>query len=383
MLITDATTGANTGANTDTTTDATTGANTCTKVNKTNLRKKTINDNNIILSKKKKKKDEPIIIPTYESHNIFLKNNYSSIQLKHICKHYKLHVTGNKQVLSNSIYKYLYLSCYASVLQRFWRKHYAKRYAKLHGPARFNRKLCVNETDFFTMDDLKDIPFTQFFSYKDSDNMIYGFDIMSLYNLIYKRDNSYDIGNNIPDILNPYTRNPISCTIKRDFKGLIVLSKLLNENVQLNINELSNEETKAYPPNNNIEFRSLALFNDIDNLGNYTNVFWFLELQRAEYLVYIRELYDIWTYRAQLSEEVKRDICPISNPFSLLQMHELPGMPLRELQNAILLVMESMVKTGTNQHNRYLGSTYVLCALTLVNTSAAEAMPWLYESVAM
>jgi hypothetical protein len=348
------------------------------------------NDNNINnninkkkSNKRKKIKEEAIIIPTYGSFNGFLTKKYSSLQLKNICKHYKLNVTGNKQVLSNSIYKYLYLSYHASILQRFWRKHYTKRYAKLHGPARFKRDLCVNDTDFFTMDNMKDIPFAQFFSYKDTDNMIYGFDIMSLYNLIYKSDNYDTFGNNGKnEILNPYTRNPISASVKRNFKSLLFLSNLLKEDVQLAINETTSDENKVIV-NNTLEFRTITLFNDIDHLGNYTNPLWFLELQRTEYLVYIRELYDIWTYRAQLSEQVKYEICPNGNPFSLVQMNELPGLPLRELQFAILLVMETMVKTGNEQHSRYLGSTYVLCALTLVNTHAAQALPWLYESVAM
>ena len=71
------------------------------------------------------------------------------------------------------------------------------------------------------MDAITDIPYPQFFSYKDSDNMIYGFDIMSLYNLITKKDDS--------EVLNPYTRNPLHPRVKRNFTSLLFLSKFFKK----------------------------------------------------------------------------------------------------------------------------------------------------------
>ena len=334
--------------------------------------KKKIRKNNILQDKKRVKQEEDIIIiPSYESYNSFLNHNFTGIQLKQICKYYKLNVTGTKKILTNVIYKHLFLSFNASVIQNFWRKHSIKRYARLHGPAQFKRNLCVNETDFFTMDPIKDIPYTQFFSYKDSDNMIYGFDIMSLYNLIIKKD---DI-----NVLNPYTRNPVYSSVKQNFKSLIYLSKLFKENIQLEMEEKETLKDNTY----SIEYRAITLFHEIDRLGNYTNPMWFIELRRHQLLVYTRELYDIWTYRAQLSDQVKNDICPVGNPFNNLQLTELPGLNLRELQNIILTLIEHLFKNGINQNSRYLGATYVLCALTLVSQDAAQALPWLYESVVM
>ena len=331
-------------------------------------------------NKRRKLSNDVIIIPTFDNYDSFLNHKFTAIQLKSICKYYSLSIVGNKRILTSSIYKHLYLSFNSSIIQRFWRKHYVKRYAKLHGPASFKRHLCINETDFFTMDDIKDIPYIQFFSYKDSDNMIYGFDIMSLYNLFSKTDK---YNNNSTDVLNPYTRNPISNKVKRDFKGLLFLSKLLKEDIHLIMNE--QEENKSITNNNNNnnnnEYRTVQLFNEIDNLGNYTNPMWFLELHRDELLVYIRELYDIWMYRAQLTDQLKNDICPAGNPFNDIHLNDLPSLSLRELQYSILIIMETMVKTGVDRHSCYLGSTYVLCALTLVNDNTAEALPWLYESV--
>jgi hypothetical protein len=346
---------------------------------------------------KKVKENVIIIIPTFDNYNTFLTHKLTILQLKHICKYYKLNVTGNKQVLTNIIYKHLYLSYNAAIIQKIWRQYSVKVYARLHGPAQFKRHLCVNETDFFTMDALTDIPYTQFFSYKDSDNMIYGFDIMSLYNLINNTDSD-------SQVLNPYTRSIISNKTKDDLDSVIYLSYLLKEDVQLVINEPAENKVLvaeitgtgagaagtagtgtgiggagAY----NIEHKALHLFHDIDTLGNYTNPMWFLELRRHQLLVYIRELYDIWTYRAQLTDQIKFEICPNGPPFHNIHLNDLSPLSLRELQFIILTLMDVLINQGINQHSRYLGSTYVLCALTLVSESAAEALPWLYESVAV
>ena len=330
-----------------------------------------------------KPEEELFIIPTYENYSTIFSQKFTSSQLKQICKYYKLPVTGNKSLVTNVIYKHLYLSYYASIIQKSWRKYYYKLFSRLHGPARFNRSICITDTDFFTMDDLNSISFNQFFSYRDSDNMIYGFDIMSLYNLINKSKNedySYKKEEQLP--LNPYTRNPISNKVKSDLKSIIMISKILMEEIQLNINEVD-DEIKSNKNTLSIEERTNNLFHDIDSLGNYSHPEWFKDLLRHQLIVYIKELYDIWTYRAQLADQVKLEICPNGNPFSNIYMNNLPNLPLLEIQDIILSAMETMVRSGVNQNSRYLGSTYVLCALTLVNRDTAEALPWLYESVAI
>ena len=52
------------------------------------------------------------------------------------------------------------------------RKHIVKLYNNSHGPGYKNIQLCVNETDFLTLEPLKDIPSSQFFSFKENDGII-------------------------------------------------------------------------------------------------------------------------------------------------------------------------------------------------------------------
>jgi hypothetical protein len=126
-----------------------------------------------------------------------------------------------------------------------------------------------------------------------------------------------------------------------------------------------------------------SLFTSIDNLGNYTDAAWFLTLDRPRFLRFLVCLNDIWTYRANLSEQVRREICPTYDPFHFVVMTRLPNMATHEIRFECVRTMEIMVLHGTNHANRTLGANYVLCALTLVSRPAALALPWLYESVAL
>ena len=110
---------------------------------------------------------------------------------------------------------------------------------------------------------------------------------------------------------------------------------------------------------------------------------WLWTLGRMSLIRFIREVYDIWAYRAQLSDEVKRQICPpYGNPFRTVSLHSLQVRSLDELKNTALEIISRMVTSTHDEGSRGLGANYVLCALTLVNETAANQFPWLYQSVA-
>lgn len=318
----------------------------------------------------KNNKEEDILInPKYSDYDTFKSKKYKLLDLKRICKHYKQKSSGTKEQLVEVIYNFLRESYNAEIIQRTWKKYCVKVYNDLHGPARKNRNLCVNETDFFTMDPISEISYRQFFSFKDNDDMIYGFDILSLHNLILK---------NGKIITNPYNRNIINENIKNDIKKLIKFGKFINEKLDINIEDIN----KNLNPKKMMELRIKSLFQEIDSLGNYTNSEWFSSLDNVGLIRFIRELYDIWEYRAHLSPIIKMEICPpMGNPFIGLNMMNLPLLPIEALQLLSVNYMENIIKNGINRESKCLGCNYVLCAITLVNPEAAQALPWLYYSV--
>jgi len=312
---------------------------------------------------------DSMTIPKYNEHNMMLQYNYTVQQLKTIVSHYKLKISGNKSQLVTRIFSFLYLSHYTIRVQKIMRGYLVRKYNKLHGPGFKNKSVCTNETDFFTMDPLSELPNSQFYSFEDADGFIYGFDILSVYNLIYKCDGQ---------IKNPYNRLPISSENIEKFRSLLRLSIILKIPICTEIKDINQEITIK----KSIELRALTLFQNIDALGNYSNAQWFLTLEKQQLIKMVRELVDIWAYRAPLTMETKRAICPpLGNPFTR-NFHQLQTIEnIDEVRKCTLEILERFVNLGIDRDSKCLGAYYVLGALTLVSPDAATSLPWLYQAV--
>jgi hypothetical protein len=328
-------------------------------------------EKNMILVKKPLKiNDDKISIPTIKTYSEIPRYNYNVTQLKSFAKHYKLKISGNKNELLSRIYTYLYFSSYIIKIQKVYRGLLARKYKDLHGPASINRKICTNNSDFVTMEPVEEINYHQFLSYKDVDGFIYGFDIISLHNLYFKSGK---------EIKNPYNRNLLPDIVFKNIKSLLRLSKILNIHINLHFED----DTQNVSSEKAIELRALALFQTIDSLGNYSNPQWFLSLNRNQIIKFVRELLDIWNYRAQLPQETKRNICPPNgDPFRNLSMPfiHIEG-NMCNVKKVVLEVLEKLVNNGIDKDSKSLGAYYVLGALTLVNQDAATSLPWLFQSV--
>ena len=123
------------------------------------------------------------------------------------------------------------------------------------------------------------------------------------------------------------------------------------------------------------------IFIEIDNLGNYTDSTWFTSLDRRGYIRFFRILKDIWIFRGQIPTHIKIKIAPLWDPFLMQTLDDINDYSLEDLQNLCLSVIEDLVYTGVDVEYKTLGALHVLSVLTIVNYSAREAMPWLYESL--
>ena len=304
-----------------------------------------------------------IEIPTNFYHERTILNiNHTVEQLKIIARRNNLKLSGNKTELKNRIYSFMFLSSRVKKIQSLFRGYLQRLFVSLCGPAFKKRSLCTNDTDFITLDDLASIAPNQFFSYCDKDGFIYGFDIVSLYQMLCKRET----------MLNPYTRRPIPSTIINDVENIFGLNIVMKRELSLvdKYVEVSQHKT--------IEFRALALFQNIDALGNYSDCRWFLSLRIPQLHMFLRELRDMFNYRLQLTNDKKCEVCPpLGNPFN-----NMPNVinDIDEFRDILLSVMEKFVNSGINQDSKCLGAFYVLSALTIVSESAAVALPWLYQS---
>ena len=368
-------------------------------VNKCSHNKRNINENKTLLtcnnimehylnlSIKNKKSyvkisDNDFIIPRFIDYGNILKYNYNVSQLRSIAKHYKINTSGNKEYLRKRLFNLLYYSYNIIIIQKYGRYFLTKKYIKCHGPAFYNRSLCSNDVDFCTLDNLSTIRYNQFISFKDNNSHIYGFDIKSLYNLFIKSDNAKknnNLNSNLSNVLNPFTNVFFSHSILEQLLEYIRLTKILKLELDLNYDELI-----IVSLHKQLEMKILTLFQRIDSLGNYTNIKWFMELDKYGLVHFIRELADIWNYRANLTQETKRAIVPPSgNPFHSehININNLPQYNFIQIKKYSIQIIDLMINKGINETSCVLGSYYVLCALTMVSSDAADSLPWLYEAV--
>lgn len=294
-------------------------------------------------------------------------------QLKAIAKSLNLKTTAKKDILLETINEVLKKQYSVIILQKNIRKLIVKEWINLHGPAIKDIKKCNNVTDFLTMEKLTDIPRRNLFSFLDKKGFIYGFNISS-FHLLYKSTRRTN------PLFNPYNKELIPKSIINNHFRLIKISKVLNINLletesqDININSNESVQDRALR-------RSKELFIQIDSLGNYSDYIWFYELDNTQLRIFLRELYDIWNYRANISIQQKREICPGGNLFLNMQGRIFAeNENLAEFQNSILDIIHLLVSSGINSSSKTLGSYYVLGALTMVNHNAANSLPWLYES---
>ena len=301
---------------------------------------------------------------------------YKVCQLKEICKYYKLKKTGNKDELKTRLFDFLRFSLYVTAIQRIWRGYLVKEYIKCSGPALKDRSICITDTDFATLEPVNEISYTQFYSFGGTSNC-YGCDIYSFHNLVNIRSDRYN--HNVPeDIKNPYDREIITTDQINAFNRYLRIAKTLN--IPFKIND---DNCNIADPKKKLEMKIIEIFQYINELGNYTDSVWFTRLPRHMLVLFIREVYDIWHYRAQLSQQMMRDIVPPhGNPFMGMSLHLAQSQSDEYLINTALRIINYLVKSGYTTENRALGAYYVLAALTLVSEDARNALPWLYQSVA-
>ena len=323
-------------------------------------------------------------------HEKMKNTKYSLTELRTLCTHYGVKKSGTKLDLTHRIYTHLKQSYYIVRIQRIFRNFISTKYRRLSGPGYLHTSVCVNDTDFYTFDKLSTLKPTELFTYCDNDNRIYGFHIASIFHLIIS---SY------PNITNPYNRKLIPAKIINNLYEKLIYGSLLQFRVSIKLDDPNEDEESIMSESATMDRTSSSLsrekqeelfivdlFQHINTLGNYSDSEWFIRLQRVELIRFIRNVHDIWYYRANLSQEMKERICPPNgNPFMLNNAHVnlniLTLLTDPEIRTICVSIIERMVRRGASREDQCLGAFYVLATLTIVSQDARNALPWLYEAV--
>uniref|UniRef100_A0A6C0D1Z9 Uncharacterized protein n=1 Tax=viral metagenome TaxID=1070528 RepID=A0A6C0D1Z9_9ZZZZ len=309
-------------------------------------------------------------ITSFADFNKIYCNKYTVLQLKTIGVKFNVKWKNKKKSdIQQECYSFLKNGYYAAKIQKIWRNYLIRLFNHTQGPAIFKRSICNNVEDFLTTETMKEIDYYFFVSYKDVDGFIYGFNIISLFNLIKKKD-----------IKNPYTRNIFSPELILMVEKRIHYNKLLKKTYH-EINDTSNTRKLTMSVDDKIN----ELFQKIDSFGNYTQSEWLTSLNTFYLRKFLLELFDIWSYRAQLLNETKILICPpFGTPFRDIPMHIISSgiyIDTLMIKKYCYTIVNKLINSAETTENQNLGAIYVLTALTLVNSEAANALPWLFQSV--
>ena len=320
--------------------------------------------------------EQPNNVKYLEKSHLDIVNRFNIKQLKNTIKHYKIVTNKTKRKDIINIIKYYFKSIdnftdsdinKLKIIQNNIRdRNNQKRnnlINNLRGEAFYNRSLCTNDDDFLTFINCNDIPPDDFVSFKDNNNFHYGFHVKSLYQIIKA------------DSINPYNRDKIP---DNELDRINKLYHILeNNDTILNI---SNNETQN--PNEKTLQRTINIFKLIDDLGYYTQIKWFWDLQLHGLKNFYLQAEDIWNYRAyDLTPEIKQNIIkPDGRCFNKLSKVQI-SKNIDEVRNLCLDEIEKMVTSGVSEADKKVGAMYILSALVIVSYNAACSLPWLLDSV--
>ena len=322
--------------------------------------------------KSNKKKNE-ITICKYNDYHTLIEYDFKVKELKNIIKELKLPICRSKKKHGIKLFciNTMYLSMYIIKIQKCWKNYFIRLFNKTLGPAYKTPSISNNIDDFLTTENIENIDYYNFFSFKDVDHFVYSFNIVSFYKLISKKRSP----------INPYNRMVISENHLTLFKKRLKYNKILNK---------MDIFVEYQPKTLTITERIENVFHKMDELGNYTNASWLKELSLDNVYKFIYELVEIWSYRAQLTQETKIIICPpYGNPFRELPRQFMshgnrfntPYYNYNSLMSFAVKIMEKLVYSANHDTDKALGAIYILSALTLVSENARDSLPWLYASV--
>ena len=285
-------------------------------------------------------------------------------------------------------------------LQRFIKKSLKLFKTKIYGPALNNRGLCVNDSDFYTLDNIKEIPNNEFFSFCDEKKFVYGFHIDSIIQLILKSDETYFeqftkklknkhiiINNNKIKIcyqqfikllfnhynkikiINPYTRSIIDGNVKLKVIRLYALK-------EYDINKVD-EIVEIVDIKTSVKNKCLTIFQKIDFFGYQTDINWLFDQNQTITKLFYKKLALLWNFEFGLNNEARYKISHSHNIFENLHDIMISRQDRYTLLEKILDPVNAMVSNGETEADKQSGCIIVLYALAFINNRCILANPWL------
>lgn len=238
------------------------------------------------------------------------------------------------------------------------------------GPAIHDKCLAHNETEVYSMDSVKDIPSLYFFSFADANKHIWAFDIRSL---------SHLMASGRP-LNNPYTRDPIDENTTQKIRDRITWLRIRKY-------PLLYVQGDGLTPEQHWNQKVLDLFMKMESLGYLSASSWFEQLSLRDNKFFYKALFELWTYRLGLTAQEKEGIVPRHSKSDSKLFKQTPEMlftrnhDLQWWKKTNLNTMNTLLTRSQDKTKQALGALYILMALVQVSDEAAEAYPWILETL--
>jgi hypothetical protein len=283
-------------------------------------------------------------------------------------RHFKNPIRFQSQKPSIFLNKVLTRSESTAVLkiQKFWRRSAAYHRFRNQGPAVNHRSLSQNTTEVYTFDPLDTVPLVFFFSFADESKAIWSFDIRSLSHLLTEGSETQ----------NPYTRQTIHpVTLAKIHKRILWLRKRKYPILHQTGEDLTQEQIWNQ--------KVLDIFFKMDALGYRASCRWFDNMVRDDHELFYTRLYRLWNHQLGLTNLEKEALLPggtrifKQTPEKVIVANH----DLKWWRRCNLNLIFQFITKGTTKSQQGLGALYVLMAIVQVVPEAAEAYPWILESV--
>ena len=217
-----------------------------------------------------------------------------------------------------------------------------------------------------TLEKLLEIPIEYYIQYQDPiDKLWYGFDIRTLESIIASKHP-----------VNPYNTKDLKLNEKLmanyAHKKLFILD---------NNRKMSHDSPKLTDQQKFSQF-VVRVFQKFDELGQYTDTEWFTTLSIEQLKQFYHLANDMFDYRAQLTDEMKKNIVKNGLIFHNFKstLSKFRNVHTRILQVEILREMERVIDEGIDKEFKILGMNLILSALVEVSHLASLALPHLVQS---
>jgi len=302
----------------------------------------------------------------------FYKLVYKTEQLMELLKLNKIKTKESKKKLKEkrqeytkeriqSMFEFIFL-CNLNInklkkIQQFVKIHIKKTNIKNRGEAVYKRSICVNDSDFNTLDPLGEVKNNEFYSYTDNKAFIYGFHIDSLHELFKRKKGR---------VMNPYNREYFPEHVRTD---IISLRKLKKPEIQEKQQKICIELL--------VKAKCVDVFCKIDIHGYHTNINWLYNASTMGLKHFYKKLIYYWNHKLGMTNALKNSILPNGDVINSNIQIVRSNMNRYKLLDKILDILNLVVSSAVDISDRNAGCILILHALSEISRECTESNSWL------